>query len=49
MSPKHPEFTRFVNAVLEKNRADGTWQKTYRTWLGRFGAAPQPPAAEYRD
>ena len=49
MSPKYPEFTRFVNAVLEKNRQDGTWQKTYRTWLGRFGAAPKPPVAEYRD
>lgn len=49
MPKQHPEFTRFVNAVLDKNRADGTWQKTYRTWLGRFGPAPRPPVAEYRD
>ncbi|GAB1641081.1 glutamate ABC transporter substrate-binding protein [Krasilnikovia sp. MM14-A1259] len=49
MSQKHPEFTRFVNAVLERNRANGTWKRTYDRWLGRFGAAPQPPVAEYKD
>ena len=48
MSPDHPEFTRFVNAVLDKNRADGTWTKTYEKWLGDFGPAPAPPAAVYR-
>jgi polar amino acid transport system substrate-binding protein len=48
MSNKHPEFTRFVNAVLEQNRANGTWARTYTTWLGKFGPAPAPPAAEYR-
>jgi polar amino acid transport system substrate-binding protein len=47
MSNKHPEFTRFVNAVLAKNRADGTWKSTYEKWLS--GTAPQPPKAEYRD
>jgi polar amino acid transport system substrate-binding protein len=46
---EHPEFTRFVNAVLAKARADGSWQKTYRTWLGASGGVPAPPAAEYRD
>ena len=49
MSKDHPEFTRFVNAVLAKNRANGTWKATYQRWLGDFGPAPQPPAAEYRD
>ncbi|WP_433718501.1 glutamate ABC transporter substrate-binding protein [Actinoplanes sp. CA-051413] len=49
MSNDHPEFTRFVNAVLAKNRADGTWKATYERWLGDFGAAPKPPVAEYRD
>ncbi|WIM93754.1 glutamate ABC transporter substrate-binding protein [Actinoplanes oblitus] len=44
----HPEFTQFVNAVLEKARRDGTWKRTYEKWLGRFGPAPQPPAAQYR-
>jgi polar amino acid transport system substrate-binding protein len=47
MSNAHPEFTRFVNAVLAKNRANGTWKSTYERWLG--GTAPQPPVAEYRD
>jgi polar amino acid transport system substrate-binding protein len=49
MNNDHPEFTRFVNAVLAKNRANGTWKSTYERWLGDFGAAPQPPVAEYRD
>jgi polar amino acid transport system substrate-binding protein len=48
MSQKHPEFTRFVNAVLAKNRADGTWTDTYRHWLGAFGPAPKPPVAQYK-
>ncbi|AEV86093.1 ABC transporter substrate-binding protein [Actinoplanes sp. SE50] len=48
MNKQHPEFTRFVNAVLDRARQDGTWAKTYETWLGRFGAAPKPPAAQYR-
>ena len=48
MSPEHPEFTRFVNAVLAKNRANGTWTATYDKWLGDFGPAPAPPPAEYR-
>jgi polar amino acid transport system substrate-binding protein len=49
-SKQHPEFTRFVNAVLAKDRADGTWKSLYNKWLGKqFGAAPAPPAARYKD
>ncbi|MFC4065454.1 glutamate ABC transporter substrate-binding protein [Actinoplanes subglobosus] len=44
----HPEFTRYVNAVLERMRADGTWAKIYDHWLGASGPAPKPPAARYR-
>jgi polar amino acid transport system substrate-binding protein len=47
-SKDHDEFTQFVNAVLAKNKANGTWKATYNKWLGDFGAAPAPPAAEYR-
>ncbi|MFF5077868.1 glutamate ABC transporter substrate-binding protein [Actinoplanes sp. NPDC000266] len=34
MPKQHPEFTQFVNGVLARNRANGTWQKTYDKWLG---------------
>jgi polar amino acid transport system substrate-binding protein len=48
MSKNHPELARFVNAVLEKNRTNGTWAATYKKWLGDFGPTPAPPAAEYQ-
>jgi polar amino acid transport system substrate-binding protein len=48
VSKKSPEFTRFVNAVLAKNEANGTWAATYKHWLGAFGPAPAPPKAEYQ-
>lgn len=44
------DFVRFVNAVLEKVRADGTWTAVYRHWLGdKLGPVPAPPTARYRD
>ena len=36
----HPEFVRFVNAVLERMRADGTWKQMYAKWLKPTGAVP---------
>jgi len=45
----HPDFTRFINAVLERMRTDGTWTSIYNRWLGRFGPAPPPPQAKYKD
>ncbi|MEU4692828.1 transporter substrate-binding domain-containing protein [Actinoplanes sp. NPDC023714] len=48
ISKEHPDFTRFVNAVLEQSRRDGSWKDAYDKWLGALGPAPQPPAARYR-
>jgi polar amino acid transport system substrate-binding protein len=46
---EQPDFTRFVNAVLEEAKADGTWRALYDEWLAEIlGGAPQPPAADYR-
>jgi polar amino acid transport system substrate-binding protein len=41
----HPDFVRFVNAVLENERNSGAWQASYRRWVG--SPAPQPPPARY--
>jgi polar amino acid transport system substrate-binding protein len=48
MKLSHPEFVRFVNSVLERVRADGTWTAIWNRWLGP-GTPPAPPAASYRD
>jgi polar amino acid transport system substrate-binding protein len=46
----HEDFVRFVNAVLERVRADGTWAATYDRWLsGLIDTPPVVPAALYRD
>ncbi|MCG8927495.1 glutamate ABC transporter substrate-binding protein [Lentzea sp. DG1S-22] len=48
--PKGQEdLVRFVNGVLERMRADGTWNGMYRRWLTTLGPAPTPPAGRYRD
>ena len=48
--PKGQEdLVRFVNGVLERMRADGTWGGIYRRWLTPLGPAPTPPVARYRD
>ena len=46
ISKDHPEFTRFVNQVLARNQANGTWAATYKKWL--TGPVPTPPAPEYQ-
>jgi polar amino acid transport system substrate-binding protein len=49
ISKAHPDFVAFVNAVLARERADGTWASIYKRWLGRLngGKAPSPPVATY--
>lgn len=49
ISQAHSDFVRFVNAVLERMRADGTWAAIYNRWLSRFGASVTPPPAVYKD
>ena len=46
ISKQHPDFVRFVNAVLAQVRADGQWAKSYQHWVG--SPAPAPPPAQYQ-
>jgi polar amino acid transport system substrate-binding protein len=46
ISKQHPDFVRFVNAVLANLRADGQWAASYRSWIGT--PVPPPPAAHYQ-
>jgi len=41
------DLVRFVNAVLDRMRADGTWTAIYQRWLAELGPPPAPPAARY--
>ncbi len=50
VSKDHPDFTRFVNAVLARERTSGTWTAIWQRWLGPVldTRPPAPPAALYR-
>lgn len=45
ISKQHPDFVRFVNAVLQQLRTDGQWKSIYTRWLG--SPAKDPPPAKY--
>jgi polar amino acid transport system substrate-binding protein len=45
INKRHPEFVRFVNGVLARMRADGTWARLYRRWLP---GTPHLPPVHYR-
>jgi polar amino acid transport system substrate-binding protein len=47
ISQQHPDFVRFVNAVLQKLRTDGQWAASYAHWVGK--PVPPPPPARYKD
>ncbi|SDC91706.1 glutamate ABC transporter substrate-binding protein [Actinokineospora iranica] len=48
--PKQNEdMVRFVNGVLEKSVADGSWAGSYNHWLARSGEQAAPPTLRYRD
>jgi polar amino acid transport system substrate-binding protein len=46
-SAKAGDFTRFVNAVLEQMRADGSWTALHDKW--QLSGSDTPPPAKYRD
>jgi polar amino acid transport system substrate-binding protein len=45
ISKRHPDFVRFVNAVLQQLRTDGQWAASYAHWVGT--PVPSPPPAQY--
>jgi polar amino acid transport system substrate-binding protein len=44
------DLVRFVNGVLARIGADGTWERLYDRWLrSSLGPSPGPPTARYQD
>lgn len=49
ISQRFPDLTAFVNGVLERAFADGTWAEIYQTYLGQLRSPPPPPSPVYRN
>jgi polar amino acid transport system substrate-binding protein len=43
MSKQHPDFVRFVNAVIARYESDGGWEASYKHWVAAAGATPPTP------
>ncbi len=46
---EHQDMTRFVNGVLERMRADGTWTRIYDKWLKERLGPATPPVPVYQN
>jgi polar amino acid transport system substrate-binding protein len=46
ISQQHPDLVRFVNAVLQRLRANGQRAASYARWVGT--PVPAPPPAHYK-
>lgn len=50
LPPGHPEWVRYVNAVLDDVRSSGRWMELYNEWLAfLLGPREGPPPATYVD
>lgn len=49
ISQAHLDFVRYVNALLEQLRQNGTWSTMYSRWLQNQLGPASPPAPRYRD
>ncbi|MFI5711832.1 glutamate ABC transporter substrate-binding protein [Kribbella sp. NPDC051620] len=47
MNAGQVDFVKFVNGVLAKMKADGTWQTSYNTWFLKALGPAKPPVAQY--
>lgn len=43
MSKQHPDFVRFVNAVIAQYESDGGWEASYKRWVNPAGEPPPTP------